>query len=94
MSGLWYDAYTGETVSDPGEVYVDHLVPLAEAYRSGGHVWSGERRAAFANNPKDTRTLIAVSASVNRSKSDQAPEEWLPPVAGYHTAATPRTGWP
>ncbi len=94
MSGLGHDAYTGETVRDPGEVDVDHLVSLAEAYRSGGHAWSGERRAAFANDLKDTRTLIAVSASVNRSKSDQGPEEWLPPVAGYHIAATPRTGWP
>ncbi len=94
MTGPWHDAYTGETVRDPGEVDVDHLVPLAEAHRSGGHARSGERRAAFANDRKDTRTLIAVSASVNRSKSDQGPEEWLPPVAGYHTAATPRTRWP
>lgn len=37
VSGLWHDAYTGETVRDPGELDVDHLVPLAEAHRSGGH---------------------------------------------------------
>ena len=84
VAGSWRDAYTGEVHRDPGELDVDHFVPLAEAHRSGGHAWSPERRAAFANDLEDTRTLIAVSASVNRSKSDQGPEEWLPPVAAYH----------
>jgi hypothetical protein len=82
-SGLWRDAYTGETFRDPARLDVDHFVPLAEAHRSGGHAWSRERRAAFANDLEDSRSLIAVSASVNRSKSDQGPEEWLPPQRGY-----------
>lgn len=56
---------------------------LAEAHRSGGYAWSGERRAAFANDLADPRALIAVSASVNRSKGEQGPEEWLPPNAAY-----------
>jgi hypothetical protein len=81
--GLWRDAYTGETFRDPSALDVDHLVPLAEAHRSGGREWDRERRAAFANDLGDTRTLIAVSASANRSKGDQGPEEWLPSAAGY-----------
>lgn len=81
--GPWRDAYTGEAVRDPGDLDVDHMVPLAEAHRSGGHAWSQERRAAFANDLGDARTLIAVSASANRSKGDQGPEEWLPPAAAY-----------
>jgi hypothetical protein len=82
-AGLWRDAYTGETFRDPQALDVDHMVPLAEAYRSGGRDWSTEKRAAYANDLEDGRTLIAVSASVNRSKGDQGPEDWLPPVAGY-----------
>jgi hypothetical protein len=83
MTGPWHDAYTGETFREPGALDVDHLVPLAEAHRSGGHAWSRERRAAYANDLGDTRTLIAVSASANRAKGDQGPEEWLPPDATY-----------
>lgn len=83
VGGLWRDAYTGETFRDPSDVDVDHFVPLAEAHRSGGYAWDEERRVAFANDLGDTRALIAVSASANRSKSDQGPEEWLPPDAAY-----------
>lgn len=79
VAGLWLDAYTGQTTRDPGRLDVDHVVPLAEAWRSGGHAWSAERRAAYANDLGDPRTLAAVSASANRSKGDQGPEEWLPP---------------
>ncbi|TNC59263.1 GmrSD restriction endonuclease domain-containing protein [Rubellimicrobium roseum] len=82
-TGLWRDAYTGETTRDPTRLDVDHMVPLAEAYRSGGRDWSTERRAAFANDTEDSRTLIAVSASANRAKGDQGPEDWLPPEAAY-----------
>jgi hypothetical protein len=32
----------------------------------------------------DAISLIAVTAGSNRSKSDQDPGEWLPPLASYH----------
>jgi hypothetical protein len=70
-------------VSEPRELDVDHFVPLAEAHRSGGRAWDRERRAAFANDLRDPRSLIAVTASANRSKGDKGPEEWLPPDASY-----------
>lgn len=81
--GLWRDAYTGEAAREPGDLDVDHMVPLAEAHRSGGFAWSSEQRAAYANDLGDPRALIAVTASANRSKGDQGPEEWLPPVMAY-----------
>jgi hypothetical protein len=81
--GEWHDAYTGEVWRDPRDLDVDHMVPLAEAYRSGGYAWSRERRSAYANELGDSRTLIAVSASANRAKGDQGPEDWLPPLAAY-----------
>jgi hypothetical protein len=83
VSGLWRDAFTGETFRDPTRLDVDHMVPLAEAYRSGGRDWGVDRRAGFANDLEDGRTLIAVSASANRAKGDQGPEDWLPPEADY-----------
>lgn len=84
QSGTWRDAYTGRTWSSAADMDIDHLVPLAEAHRSGGYAWSQRRRIAFANDLEDSRSLIAVSASANRSKGDQGPEEWLPPLAAYH----------
>lgn len=79
VAGLWRDLFTGEMVRDPSALDVDHMVPLAEAHRSGGHAWSRERRAAYANDLEDPRSLVAVTAAANRAKSDQGPEEWLPP---------------
>ncbi|MBB1499701.1 HNH endonuclease [Paracoccus sp. MC1862] len=80
QSGAWRDAYTGQIRRNPRDLDIDHLVPLAEAHRSGGHAWSQGRRAAFANDLEDNRTLIAVGAATNRAKGDKGPEEWLPPL--------------
>jgi hypothetical protein len=55
-----------------------NLVPLAEAHRSGADSWDIDKRRAFANDLSDPRSLIAVKASANRSKSDRDPARWLP----------------
>ena len=57
---------------------VDHFVPLAEAWDSGARRWNAATRQRFANDLRDPRTLVAVTASSNRSKSDRDPAEWLP----------------
>ncbi|MEU3272540.1 HNH endonuclease family protein [Saccharomonospora sp. NPDC006951] len=75
LSGSWTSVYDGETVTDPSELDVDHLVPLAEAARSGARDWSEAEREAYANDPD---LLVAVTASSNRSKGDQDPATWLP----------------
>jgi hypothetical protein len=62
------------------------MVAFKEAWDSGAHGWSANRRRAFANDLGDPRSLRAVSASSNRSKSDRDPAEWLPPVKGFHCA--------
>ncbi|GHI91757.1 HNH endonuclease family protein [Streptomyces olivaceus] len=81
--GVWYSAYDDRTVEGPRGSDIDHLVPLAEVYDSGGNVWTAAERQAYANDLGDPRTLIAVSASSNRSKSDQDPATWLPPYEAY-----------
>lgn len=80
IAGDWTSIYDGRHVTDPSELDVDHLVPLAEAWRSGAHAWEPERRALFANHLDEPDHLIAVTASTNRSKSDSPPDEWRPPV--------------
>jgi len=76
--GRWYSYYDGVSVHDSSDVDVDHMVPLAEAWGSGARTWSAATREAYANDLGDYRTLVGVSASSNRSKSDRDPAEWLP----------------
>jgi cell division septation protein DedD len=54
------------------------MVPLAEAWRSGAWAWTSKQRQDFANDLTDSRVLIAVTASANRSKGDQDVKTWLP----------------
>ena len=84
IAGEWLDPYTGSTFTDPGDLDVDHFIPLAEAHRSGAATWDSARRRAFANNLRHPAALIAVSARANRSKGDRDPAGWLPPNEAYH----------
>jgi hypothetical protein len=79
LSGRWHDPYTDEEIAEPGGLDIDHVVPLEEAYGSGGYDWDREKRTAFANDVSDSRTLRAVSREANRAKGAKGPEEWLPP---------------
>lgn len=76
--GSWRSLYDGVTTTDPGTFDIDHMVPLKEAWISGAFRWTAARREAFANDLGAAYALIAVSASSNRSKSDQDPASWLP----------------
>lgn len=75
VSGTWVSDYDGVVIHDASEADLDHLVPLAEAARSGTRTWTRDQRAAFAN---DLDQLVVVSARSNRQKGDQDPASWLP----------------
>lgn len=79
----WLSPYDGRRTTDRSDVDIDHLVALKEAWDSGAWQWSEAQRTAFANDTTDSRTLIAVSSSSNRSKSDRDPSNWMPPLRGY-----------
>jgi hypothetical protein len=81
--GSWFSEYDGATTTNASTFDVDHVVPLAEAWDSGANAWTAERRRDFANDLANPGSLIAVSASSNRSKSDQDPAEWVPPRTEY-----------
>ena len=83
VSGRWLDPYTGQIFTNPSDLDIDHMVPLAEAHRSGAATWTAEQRQNYANDLFHVDTLIAVSASANRSKGDRDPALWLPPNESY-----------
>lgn len=76
--GSWRSYYDGVLTTSSSEFDIDHLVPLAEAWRSGGKRWTALTRQRFANDLGDPRSLVAVDASANRSKSDSDPSGWMP----------------
>ncbi|MBP2055879.1 hypothetical protein J2Z21_008895 [Streptomyces griseochromogenes] len=52
-SGSWYSAYDDVTVTDVAKATIDHMVPLAEAWRSGADTWTADQRNASGNDLKD-----------------------------------------
>ena len=82
--GSWYSVFDGRSTEVAREFDIDHLVPLAEAHESGGWAWDRATRQRFANDETYAHSLIAVSASSNRSKGKKDPAEWLPPDADSH----------
>ncbi len=82
-SGRWFDPYTGNTYLQPSDIDIDHVVPLANAWRSGAASWGPAKKERFANVPLD---LLSVEDNANASKGDKGPEAWKPPRAAYHCA--------
>lgn len=76
--GKWRSYYDGVVTTRSTGFDIDHLVPLAEAWDSGAKRWTADTRQRYANDLGDRRTLVAVTASSNRSKSDRDPAEWMP----------------
>ncbi|MFE4635405.1 DUF1524 domain-containing protein [Streptomyces sp. NPDC056773] len=78
VSGTWKSLYDDVVVTEASKVDIDHMVPLAEGWRSGAAGWDAAKRKAFANDLTRPQ-LLAVTASSNRSKGDQSPDQWQPP---------------
>jgi hypothetical protein len=81
-SGRWHSPYDGATWTAASDVDIDHVVPLAEAWRSGADTWTTSRRQSFANDLSRPQ-LIAVTDNVNQAKGDQDPASWQPPLTSY-----------
>ncbi|MEV0411201.1 HNH endonuclease family protein [Streptomyces sp. NPDC050448] len=78
VSGTWKSLYDGVVVTDASKMDIDHVVPLAEGWRSGAAGWDAAQRKAFANDLTHPQ-LLSVTAATNRSKGDQSPDLWQPP---------------
>jgi hypothetical protein len=81
--GRWRCPFTGRIITDPGQLDIDHLVPLKEAHRSGGAAWSRSERRRYANDRSTKSHLVAVDRGANRSKGDRDPSAWLPAARGF-----------
>lgn len=73
--GRWRDPYTRQTFTDPLDIDIDHVVPLANAFRSGASGWNETQREEFANDPNN---LLSVEDNANQEKGDKGPEAWKP----------------
>ena len=91
-AGTWLDPYTGQTLTDSSEVDIDHVVPLANAWRSGASSvrWSTADREAYANDP---RVLLSADDAANQTKGDKGPEAWKPPNRDYWCEYARRWIW-
>jgi hypothetical protein len=83
----WVSPYDGRPTSDPTELQIDHLVPVAEAAASpvagsgpAADAWTPDWKHTFY---EDLANLVAVTGSVNSQKSDGDPAEWRPPNRAY-----------
>ncbi|MEV6830535.1 HNH endonuclease family protein [Amycolatopsis sp. NPDC051102] len=81
-SGKWFSPYDGATWTAASDVDIDHVVPLADAWRTGASSWTTAQRQAFANDLTDPQ-LIAVTDNVNQEKGDKSPDAWKPPLVSY-----------
>lgn len=82
QSGVLVDAYTGEEfvfergTAHAGELHVDHIVALSDAWHKGAEEWSEQQRAEFANDPMN---LVVTFGRVNMSKGGSDAASWVPP---------------
>ena len=67
-AGLWFDPFTSLMFMDPGDVDIDHLVPLKEAHQSGAHAWDNDKRRRYTNDLDNPGHLIAVDDGTDQSK--------------------------
>ncbi|MEV0584575.1 DUF1524 domain-containing protein [Nonomuraea sp. NPDC050310] len=81
-SGTWRSPYDGAVWHQASDIDIDHMVPLAEAWRSGASRWTPAKRRQFANSLADSQ-LWAVTDDVNQHKGDRDPSAWKPPLTSF-----------
>jgi hypothetical protein len=84
LSGSWRSKYDNRVITKASSLDIDHMIPLKEAWKSGASGWSAADRQEFANDLDFDGSLIAVSASSNRSKADRDPSAWMPNNKSFH----------
>lgn len=86
LTGTLADTYTGTTIDfvrgadTSGDVQIDHMVALSNAWQTGAQQLDPATRQDFANDP---RNLQAVDGPANQQKSDGDAATWLPSNKSY-----------
>lgn len=82
-SGVLHDPYSGERVAfvrGDGNLEVDHVVSLSDAWQKGAQQWTLEQRVRFANDPLN---LVVTTRAQNQQKGPADAASWLPPNKAY-----------
>lgn len=86
IKGTLSDPYTGKIIAfvrgstTSGDVQIDHVVALSDAWQTGAQLLSKEKRIELAN---DSLELLAVDGLTNQQKSDGDAATWLPPNKAF-----------
>ncbi len=85
LSGTLKDPYTGKTIFfkrgiDSGNVQIDHVVALSDAWQKGAAKLNDSKREELANDPLN---LLAVDGPANQQKGDADAASWLPPNKSF-----------
>jgi len=86
IKGTLSDPYTGKVIifvrgsTTSGDVQIDHVVALSDAWQTGAQLLSKEKRVELANDPLE---LLAVDGPTNQQKSDGDAATWLPPNKAF-----------
>ncbi|WIM68466.1 HNH endonuclease family protein [Corynebacterium breve] len=81
--GVIHDPYSGETIDfvrGDGQIEIDHVVSLSNAWHTGAFQWSPEKRQEFAH---DLDNLIPTRTDLNQQKSGGDAATWLPPNKSF-----------
>lgn len=84
-SGTLDDPYTGERIDfergpNSGDVQIDHIVALKNAWMTGAHAWDDTTREQVANDPLN---LLASDGPANMGKGADDASQWLPENEDY-----------
>jgi hypothetical protein len=83
QTGELFDPYVGDDVpftrgaKTSREVQIDHVVSVADAWKSGAWKWTPAKRIAFYNDPLN---LLATEGVTNDFKSAKTADQYLPPL--------------
>lgn len=86
LNGILNDPYTGKIIefkrgtSTSGDVQIDHVVALSDAWQKGAQNIGEENRFKIANDPLN---LLAVDGPANQQKGDSDAASWLPPNKSF-----------
>ena len=58
-----------------GDIEIDHVVSLRDAWKSGAEGWKPSKLEKFANH---FMNLEAIDSETNQDKGDKAADQWLP----------------
>ena len=85
-NGVLDDPYTAKTIifvrgsGTSGDVQIDHVVALSDAWQKGAKQLTREERVIFANDPLE---LLAVDGPANLQKSGSDAASWFPPNKAF-----------